>query len=237
MRTNHTPVPTAAANWQLFFQKLLQEAPQKVGGLLLALLLYYILPLFGKLALLNTPSMLIAMWACGLLFLIQPATDPEQTKSHSDKNSMWGIIAATTISQASIVIEWAYFHTNHSWIFDASVLAGLGLISVGLWIRTLAIYELGPNFDNTVTIKGGHELIQTGIYRYIRHGSYTGAILVGLGIGIMLSAWWGVAISVVALGLAYGYRIKHEEATLLAYFEDEYRQYQKRTWKLIPFIF
>jgi hypothetical protein len=177
MRTNNASISTAPASWQSFFQQLLQEAPQKMGGLLIALLLYYVLPLVGNPALLFAPSVVIAMLACGLLFLIQPATDPEQTKSRSDKNSMWGIIAATTISQSSIVIEWAYFHTEHNWVFNMPTILGLSFIVVGLWVRTLAIYELGPNFDNTVTIKGGHELIQTGIYRYIRHGSYTGAIL------------------------------------------------------------
>jgi protein-S-isoprenylcysteine O-methyltransferase Ste14 len=237
MKTNHAPVPTSAATWQAFFQQLRKKAPDKWLGLILALLLYYGVPLLGKHALLMSPQVLLAVFGCTIVYLVQPATNPKQTKSPSDKYSMWGIIAATTISQESIVIDWAYFHINHRWMFDAPTVAGLGLIVLGLWVRTLAIYELGFYFDNTVTIKGSHELIQTGIYRYIRHGSYTGAILVGLGIGFMLSAWWGVAISVVVLGVGYGYRIKHEEAVLLAHFGDAYRIYQTKTWKLIPFIY
>ena len=183
------------------------------------------------------PSVLIALVACSLLFLIQPATNKEQTKSPTDQNSMLGIIMATTISQESIMVEWVYFHNDHSWAFNTPFVAGVVLIILGLCVRTLAIYELRGHFDNTITIKKGHELIQTGIYKYIRHGSYTGAILVGLGIGFMLSAWCGVAISVLVLGVGYGYRIKHEEAVLLAHFGDAYRIYQTKTWKLIPFIY
>lgn len=234
MKTTITSAPVTTR--RSFFQKFHHEAPQKMGGLFLALLLYYFLPLAGAPSLLYTPQIILAIFACSAVYLVQPAIDTKQTESASDKNSMRAIIVATTVSQVSIMIEWAYFHPSQEWVFDVPTITGLVLIFGGLYIRTAAIYELGVHFDNTITIREKHKLIQTGTYRYVRHGSYTGAIAVGLGIGIMVSAWWGVLISVIVLGLAYGYRIRYEEKALLAYFGDEYRAYQKRTKMLIPFL-
>jgi protein-S-isoprenylcysteine O-methyltransferase Ste14 len=234
MKTNTIPQP--AAPQPSFFNQLIQEAPQKMGGLLVALLLYYIAPLAGQFPLIFTPQVAIALLACTLVYLVQPAADPAQTKSKKDKNSMLYLIVATTISQAAIVVEWAYFQPTHVWTYNAITITGLVLIVLGLWVRTAAIYALRVHFNNAIVIKDGHELIQTGTYKYIRHGSYTGAIAVGLGIGLVFESWWGFLISVVVLGLAYGYRIWHEEKVLLAHFGDKYRVYQKKTWMLIPFI-
>lgn len=233
MRTHTASSPAA---WQQFLQKLIEEAPQKLGGLSVALLLYYVLPLLGQRLLLFSPQVVIALLVCALVYLVQPAATPNQTQVKQDKNSMLYLILATTISQASIVAEWAYFHPTHEWVFNTPTITGLLVIGVGLCVRVAAIYELDVNFDNTITIKDKHELIQTRTYKYIRHGSYTGAIAVGLGIGLVFESWWGFIISVIVLGLAYGYRIWYEEKALLAHFGDKYRAYQKKTRFLIPYL-
>lgn len=232
MKTN----TASSALWN-FVKETIQEVPSKLPATVLALALYYIFPLAFHLDLLLSMVMLAPVLACGLVFLTQPKAVAEQTQALGDRHSMTYLIVATTISQASIMIQWAYLNNNHKLLLDEPTVIGTVLMAAGLVIRIGAIVELGKHFNNTIYIRPDHELIETGTYRYVRHGSYTGAFLVGMGIGIYFSAWWGVVISVIFLGMAYRYRIIHEEKALVSRFGDAYRAYQKRTKMLIPFLF
>jgi protein-S-isoprenylcysteine O-methyltransferase len=88
-----------------------------------------------------------------------------------------------------------------------------------------------------VAVESGHELIEAGPYRYIRHPSYTGALLSLLGFGLALGNWAGLAAAVGCLGIAYAYRIPVEEAALASALGENYVRYRKRTWRLVPFLF
>jgi protein-S-isoprenylcysteine O-methyltransferase Ste14 len=143
---------------------------------------------------------------------------------------------ATLISQISIVVEWAYWGENHRLLWNDATIVGAVMISSGLFVRFWAIWILGPYFQNTIVVVSDHQLIQKGIYKYIRHGSYTGALLTAIGIGVYLSAWVGVFESVIVLGWAYRYRILQEEKNLMVHFGQLYRTYQQQTWMLLPFI-
>ena len=219
-----------------FVKQTVQDTPSKLPATLVALLLYYVLPLLLRLDLLFSVMMIAPVIICTIVFLTQPKATPGQTKEAKDYHSMTFLIWATMISQISIVIQWAYFNTNHDFKWGLPTMGGLVLMVTGLWIRIGAIIELGKYFNNAVYIRADHELIQTGTYRYLRHGSYTGAFLVAVGIGVYFSAWWGLAATTLILGGAYCYRIIQEEKALVDHFGDTYRQYQKRTRMLIPFI-
>ena len=75
-----------------------------------------------------------------------------------------------------------------STIHVAFLYAGLGLIMLGQIVRTLAMAQAGPNFNHIVQSnrKVGHELVKTGVYRWLRHPSYCGFFWWGLGTQIVL---------------------------------------------------
>ena len=111
---------------------------------------------------------------------------------------------------------------------------GLLLIPAGLALREWAIIKLGRFFSRTVQLEAGHKIITDGPYRWIRHPSYTGMILIYLGIAFALGTWLGVFLT---LGLMLGaimYRISIEEKVLIEAFGAAYRDYSKRTWRLFP---
>lgn len=81
-------------------------------------------------------------------------------------------------------------------------------------------------------IQKKHQLVQKGSYKIIRHPSYTGALIGFLGIGISTNNWINVVIFFCAMTIFYVYRIPVEEKALLSHFGDEYREYQKKTYKL-----
>lgn len=71
---------------------------------------------------------------------------------------------------------------------------------------------LGKYFTFDVAIQSGQALVEVGPYRYVRHPSYSGALLTLLGFGLALGSWVGGAVALSCLGLAYAYRIPIEEA-------------------------
>ena len=112
---------------------------------------------------------------------------------------------------------------------------GLGAASLGIVLRWAAILTLGPYFTGKIVIQADHTIIQRGPYKWIRHPSYTGALLLAIGIGMMLGNWVSIAVVVGGLFLGMLYRIPVEEQALSHI--TGYTEYMQRTKRLIPFLF
>lgn len=115
--------------------------------------------------------------------------------------------------------------------------AGICLLFLGIALRWYSAAILGKYFTFDIAIQSGQVLIETGPYRYIRHPSYSGALLSLLGFGLALGNWAGLAAALSCMWIAYAYRIRIEEAALASALGDAYKQYRKRTWRLVPFLF
>ena len=87
-----------------------------------------------------------------------------------------------------------------------------------------------------VRVQEGQTIIRKGPYRYVRHPSYTGAILIFTGIGFAIRSWGAVLVLLLASFAVYGYRIHVEEKALVAKFGDEYVAYMEETKMLVPGI-
>jgi protein-S-isoprenylcysteine O-methyltransferase Ste14 len=57
-----------------------------------------------------------------------------------------------------------------------------------------AIVHLGRFFTVNVAIAANHRLIDTGPYRFVRHPSYTGALMAFLGLALCLANWVPLAV-------------------------------------------
>lgn len=114
---------------------------------------------------------------------------------------------------------------------------GCGLFAVGLALRWYAIVYLGRFFTVNVAIHSGHEIIDTGPYRFIRHPSYTGALLAFLGLGLCLANWWSLALVMAPILWAFGRRMAIEESALANALGTPYTSYMSRTKRLAPFIY
>ncbi|MDQ6799848.1 MAG: isoprenylcysteine carboxylmethyltransferase family protein [Acidobacteriota bacterium] len=114
---------------------------------------------------------------------------------------------------------------------------GIALIFIGIVIRAAAILTLGRYFSVRVTIQEAHELIQRGLYRWIRHPAYTGLLLSFTGLGFALGSWLSLAIIAITSIIGFGYRIRVEEQALIGHFGDRYRSYAARTKRLVPGIY
>ena len=124
-----------------------------------------------------------------------------------------------------------------SWNRISLFFVGVCLMLLGLALRWYSAATLGKYFTFDLAIQSGQILVEVGPYRYIRHPSYTGALLTLLGFGLALGNWAGLAASLSCLGFAFAYRITIEEAALASALGKTYEQYMKRTWRLVPFLF
>ncbi|HKT84349.1 MAG TPA: isoprenylcysteine carboxylmethyltransferase family protein [Solirubrobacterales bacterium] len=113
--------------------------------------------------------------------------------------------------------------------------AGLVLAVAGVAIRQFAIVTLGRFFSIRVKTQAGQTVIDTGLYRLIRHPSYAGTLLTVLGVLLCATNWVSLACFVLALP-GFAYRIRVEEAALTSALGQPYRDYMRRTKRLVPFV-
>jgi protein-S-isoprenylcysteine O-methyltransferase Ste14 len=115
--------------------------------------------------------------------------------------------------------------------------AGIALLVIGIAIRWASIRELGKYFTGTIVIKDDHRLIRTGLYRFLRHPAYSGALLAHLGLGISFANWFSLALSTVPFVVAACYRMRVEDRVLYETFGEEYLDYSVTTKRLIPKVY
>lgn len=111
------------------------------------------------------------------------------------------------------------------------------LFAGGLVVRCYAVLTLRQFFSTRVTIQHQHQLIEQGLYRWLRHPAYSGLLLSFAGAGIAMGD--GLALLVLLLPVAYVMvqRIDIEETELQAHFGQAYAEYCQRTDKLIPGVY
>ncbi len=119
--------------------------------------------------------------------------------------------------------EWTYY-------------AGISAMLTGIAVRQWAIAVLGRFFSPVIGVQEKQTVVKSGPYRLVRHPSYTGLLLIELGIGLVSESWGCLLAILAGFAIAFGYRIRVEEGVLLAELGTDYRDYMRRTKRLIPFL-
>lgn len=130
-----------------------------------------------------------------------------------------------------------YFGIAHRSASAIVIYTSYFLVALGLLIRWIALIRLGNAFTVKVSILKDHVLKTDGIYRYIRHPSYTGLLFYYLGLGLLMQHWTCIVLLTVLPLLAVIIRINIEEQVLIENFASAYKSYQERSWRLLPFVY
>ena len=162
------------------------------------------------------------------------SSDQEKLKVATDNTLLIFRIAIPISLILSIAIYFTRFGTLE---FNPSVYVGFGFVTVGLFVRWYAIYTLGKSFQVNVTIMKDQQLIKSGIYKWVRHPSYSGLLLYYLGLGLIMHNYFSLIILIVGPLIAVTLRIQKEEQFLEDHFGEDYRQYCSTSHRLIPFIY
>jgi protein-S-isoprenylcysteine O-methyltransferase Ste14 len=111
---------------------------------------------------------------------------------------------------------------------------GLVLVCLGFALRVWAITTLGSSFRTSVEVDRDQPVVTTGPYRWVRHPSYSGMLLITLGFGLALVSWISLALCTVLPCVALVHRIRVEEPELVRVLGEPYRTYQAQTKRLVP---
>ena len=123
------------------------------------------------------------------------------------------------------------------WFVIGLLLLAIGSVTKILPRKKLVEAGLGSALNTAyLQVVKDQRLVTDGFYKYIRHPIYSGDIMQKYGWVIMLSSLYGLVF--VTIGLCgYLYRIRREEEMLVEVFGEEYKEYQRNTKKLIPYIY
>lgn len=112
--------------------------------------------------------------------------------------------------------------------------AGVALALAGFALLQWAQVTLGKSWSDTPRMMKEQDLVTSGPYQFIRHPIYTAFVLI-LGSTLLISANWFVGLAWIGMTiLEVASRIGFEEALMIEYFGDQYREYMKKTGRLLP---
>jgi protein-S-isoprenylcysteine O-methyltransferase Ste14 len=182
-------------------------------------------------------NVLAAAWVAGELLIAVLTTTWRGKAKIEDRGSQ--IILWIVIVSSLNIVGWAHkffpvdMPGSYSWLRPVA----FGILILGLGIRGVAIFTLGKAFSANVAITAEQKLQRSGLYRLVRHPSYSGLELIFLAFALHSRTWVCFAIAFVPPTLALLYRIHVEETALRAAFGAEYEDYTRHTKRLIPGIY
>jgi protein-S-isoprenylcysteine O-methyltransferase len=154
--------------------------------------------------------------------------------SHEDRGSMRALWISILFGMAlGFAAQWVRAAHIHAPVIVIDRIA-LCLLLAGLALRWTAILTLGRLFTVDVAIQSGHVVVEKGLYRWMRHPSYTGLIVAFAGLGLYFQNWFSLVAILVPMILALLSRVRKEEQALLASLGPDYAAYCARTKRFIP---
>lgn len=181
--------------------------------------------------------------------MISNAKNPRVLRNRS-KLKKEGLTKATEKSASSDRIVLPVMGVS---MYASIIVAALGprfgwyLLPLGVSLMALIMMNLGTVLLQVATaqnsfaskildINKDQVLVDTGLYKYVRHPLYSGGIVMMAFMPLALGSLWGLTFALIA-ALAIVVRIKFEEDMLLKGM-DGYADYQQRVkYKLIPGIY
>lgn len=180
----------------------------------------------------------------GVIIGFMNMTDKTENALNKGRNDRYSVIQSLVPVINRIMTLFIFFfapYCDKSNFFTTSDyfvirLTGIIIYMIGILVTVLAHHELGKYHSIHVTIQKDHELISKGLYKYIRNPIYLGVILSTLGLGIIFRSIISISLIAVIIGL-FIWRIFAEEKVMRLEFKNEWSDYCKKTYRLIPFIF
>lgn len=157
-------------------------------------------------------------------------------KTSRDKGSLWLLYGLITMGYSlSFTIGATKIGRIYPW--NTFFATGMALFAIGVMIRIYSILTLKQYFTYSVAKVENHKIIETGLYKFIRHPGYLGQLMIFMGISIAISNWISILLMMIPITLGYLYRIKVEEKFMADQLDEDYQHYQDRTKRIIPLLY
>lgn len=173
-------------------------------------------------------------------FLLRPVTDPEELKDKYTIILIMFFLAGPLIFLLAFY-ENKIFVSQYLMVYDNELTTYLGyiVIIVGGLVLLSSRYQL-----NKITYGGGslsgeqeQNLVQTGMYRMVRHPIYTGGLIITIGLNLAFRSLLILIIHTLIYLIIFIDRMNKEEEDLKRKFGDDYTNYCRKTKRIIPYIY
>ena len=114
--------------------------------------------------------------------------------------------------------------------------AGLVLLVAGGLLAVLGVRDLGRSLTALPRPRAGSELVESGVYRLVRHPIYGGLVIAALGYGLAMHALVTAVVGSLVLLAFFRLKSAREEVWLEQRYTG-YAAYRARTRRMLPFIY
>jgi protein-S-isoprenylcysteine O-methyltransferase Ste14 len=192
-----------------------------------------------------TPTLAAILWFAGLVaWTIIRRPFERRAKKIGVKKSLFdgresGLLAIALLGR--FVIPAIYALTGFPAALDRPFvpwIAWAGLVPevAALWLFRRSHVDLGRNWSISLEVREQHALVQSGVYRRIRHPMYTSFFLLGVAQLLLLPNWLAGLAGIAGAGVLFGFRVAREERMMLESFGEDYRGYMAHTKRIVPWI-
>ena len=179
------------------------------------------------------PKIIIIITVSYIYFFFEVFLNLRQKRKNNvsgsnDKNSLKLLYGVITVGY---FLSFAIGATKLGRIYHWNTFFAIGMsyFVLGLMIRIYSILTLRQFFTYSVAKVENHEIVETGLYKFIRHPGYLGQLILFLGISISMSNWLSILAMMIPVFVGYLYRIKVEERFMTEQMGENYINYQNRT--------
>lgn len=172
------------------------------------------------------------VWVAWVTAFVKPRRQAAgQVRTERAKASRWGI----GLVVVAYAVVWTYIRPKG--YHQPPVLSVLSMVlgPLAVLLAWVAAHRLGKQWRYEAALSEDHELIQTGVYRWLRHPIYASMLAMFLTTGLAWSWWPKTVVGLIFFVAGTEIRVAAEERLLMGRFPS-YAEYRKRTYAYLPFI-
>lgn len=161
-------------------------------------------------------------------------TRRKQGSLRGDIRLLWtfyALVILTGVVFIGTILEFCFVPREHSL---AVSLVGVAMFVAAHLLRLKAIRTLDRFWSLHIEIRDKQQLVQEGIYGYVRHPAYAAFMLEHAAIPLFGNAWWSLGAALFLYTPMLLLRMRLEEAALVEKFGEQYRDYRRRVGALWP---
>lgn len=173
------------------------------------------------------------------VFLLRkkPPSPPDRKR---EPGSLFGV----ALQGVSFGVVWGVRRTMFTPIVAGRELVTIvtGLLAIvaaigSVWLVTLAVKTLGKEWSLTARLVEGHKLATSGPYALVRHPIYTSMLGMLLATGLAISYWPALLVALFIFFIGTTIRIRSEEKLLREAFGDQFENYERSVWAIVPGLY
>lgn len=119
----------------------------------------------------------------------------------------------------------------------ALALLTMALATLSVYLVIASVKTLGKQWSLTARVVEGHRLVTEGPYRIVRNPIYTGMLGMLIATGLAVSHPLGLLLGLIIFLIGTFIRVRSEEKLLSEEFGQEFEDYARRVYALIPGIY